>query len=79
MNEFIEKAVDVAGSQTSLARAIGCTSVFVHEMLHGKKKVSSRLCIPIENAVNGAVTRYDLRPDVFGEDPGKAKRKGRAA
>lgn len=79
MNHSIEKAVEIAGNQTALARAIGCTSVFVHEMLHGKKSVSAKLCIPIENAVNGAVTRYDLRPDVFGEDPGKAKRKGRAA
>jgi DNA-binding transcriptional regulator YdaS (Cro superfamily) len=26
-------------------------------------------CLPIERATGGAVTRYDLRPDIFGDAP----------
>ena len=30
-------------------------------------KVPAHHCIPIEVATKGAVTRYELRPDVFGK------------
>jgi DNA-binding transcriptional regulator YdaS (Cro superfamily) len=68
-NAFIAAAVASAGSQTELARRIGCSQVFVHQMLHGLRGVSAKLCLPIERATNGAVTRYELRPDIFGEAP----------
>lgn len=29
-------------------------------------------CLAIEAATNGAVTRYELRPDVYGEPPCQA-------
>ena len=32
-------------------------------------KVPAERCMAIEQATNGAVTRYDLRPDVFGPAP----------
>jgi DNA-binding transcriptional regulator YdaS (Cro superfamily) len=63
----IEKAVEVVGSQSELARQIGCSQVFVHHMVHGMRSIPPRFCRPIEHATNGAVTRYELRPDVFGE------------
>lgn len=59
----------VGGSQAELARRIGCTQVFAHQMTHGLRSISARLCIPIERATDGAVTRYELRPDVFGPAP----------
>ena len=68
-NALIIAAVAAVGSQTELARRIGCSQVFVHQMQHGTRKVSPRLCLPIERATGGAVTRYDLRPDIFGEAP----------
>ena len=66
-NDLIAAAVAAAGSQTELARRIGCSQVFVHQMLRGRRAVSARLCLPIERATGGAVTRYELRPDVFGD------------
>lgn len=78
-NAFIAAAVASAGSQTELARRIGCSQVFVHQMVHGLRGVSARLCLPIERATNGAVTRYDLRPDIFGEAPDGAAGKEDAA
>ncbi len=68
-NDLIATAVAAVGSQTELAHRIGCSQVFVHQMLRGRRAVSARLCLPIERATGGAVTRYDLRPDIFGEAP----------
>jgi len=33
------------------------------------KRVPSEHCIPLETACGGDVTRYDMRPDVFGPAP----------
>lgn len=33
-------------------------------------QVPAERCIDVETATSGAVTRYDLRPDVFGPAPG---------
>lgn len=35
----------------------------------GVRRVPAEHCRAIEQATNGAVTRYDLRPDVFGASP----------
>jgi DNA-binding transcriptional regulator YdaS (Cro superfamily) len=76
MNQIIQKAIDSVGSQAALARAIGVSSAFVNDMVSGKKPVPAERCIAIESATGATVTRYDLRPDVFGEPPAK---RGRAA
>ena len=31
--------------------------------------VPAERCLAIENATGGAITRYELRPDVFGQPP----------
>jgi DNA-binding transcriptional regulator YdaS (Cro superfamily) len=74
MNTHIEKAVAIVGSQAALARLIGTSQPFVNDMLHERKRVPADLCIPIEKAAKGAVTRYDLRPGAFGEAPVKSKK-----
>lgn len=35
----------------------------------GNPQVPPEYCVAIEEIVNGAVTRYELRPDVFGAAP----------
>lgn len=62
----IEKAVAVCGSQAELARRIGVTTVFAHQMVRGIKKIPPGLCRKIEHATDGQVTAEALRPDVFG-------------
>lgn len=73
MNNQIEKSVAVVGSQAALARAIKKSCPFVNDMLHNRKRVPAELCLAIEKACGGQVTRFDLRPDVFGESPAKSK------
>lgn len=69
MNPEISKAVEIIGSQSKLARVLNCSPVFVHLMLKQGKRVPATMCLQIERACKKQVTRYDLRPDVFGDDP----------
>ncbi len=63
-NTAIERAVDAAGSQSALARELGVTHQAVQQWVaDGKPPV--RRAIDIEIAVNGAVTREELRPDIY--------------
>ena len=70
--EAIRKAVDTLGGQPALAKALGVTPGAVGHWCVGYRPVPPKRCIPIEKATEGAVTRYDLRPDVFGKGPDDA-------
>ncbi|MET0332579.1 MAG: helix-turn-helix domain-containing protein [Dyella sp.] len=76
-NTAIQVATKLAGGQAALARAVGVTQPLVWQWCAGRRPVAPQHCIKIEESTKGQVTRYDLRPDVFGEAP-KAK-KARAA
>lgn len=67
----LKRAVELAGGQSSLARAIGVKQQHVWNWLNRDGKTPPERAIPIEVAVGGAVTRYELRPDVFGEPPAR--------
>jgi DNA-binding transcriptional regulator YdaS (Cro superfamily) len=69
MSTPIEKAVETVGSRVALASALGVSPSLVWQWLNGKRPVAASHCRAIEAATNGAVTRYELRPDVFGDAP----------
>lgn len=73
MNQHIKTAVDIHGSQRALAEVLDVKPVQVFKWYHGVSAVPAGRCMAIEESVNGAVTRYDLRPDVFGEAPKSKK------
>jgi DNA-binding transcriptional regulator YdaS (Cro superfamily) len=54
------------GNAKSLAESLGVSISYVSQMASGKSPISPERCIPIEIATKGQVTRYELRPDVFG-------------
>lgn len=63
------KAIEVCKTQTELARRIGGkvkTGHIYHWLNHG---VPPERCPAIERATGGKVTRYEIRPDVFGTQP----------
>lgn len=64
----LQRAVLLAGNQTRLARKIGKGQAHVAMWLK-RGRVAPTACIAIETAVDGRVTRYELRPDVFGPPP----------
>lgn len=69
MQTPISRAIEIVGSQADLARLLETTPSFVNQWATGKRPMPARFAIPIERATNGAVTRYDLCPDVFGAPP----------
>lgn len=64
----LEKATAAVGGASELARALELpwASTVTN---WSKRGVPAERCIAIERATNGAVTRYELRPDVFGDPP----------
>ena len=52
-------------SQVATARIVGVSPQAVSEILRRGKRVPAEWCLPIETATAGAVTRHDLRPDLY--------------
>ena len=62
----IQKAIDYAGSQAALARLLGVTRAYV-SLMAKEGAVSAPWACKIEIATEGACTRMDMRPDLFGD------------
>jgi len=63
----LDKAIEIVGSQTSLASKLGVSPQAVQQWVIKKKPPASRV-LQIEKAVNGEVTRSELRPDLYPPD-----------
>ena len=72
MNPIKQAIRAVGGQQSELAKRISVTAQAVNQWVGGLRPVPAKHCIAIEEATEGAVTRYDLRPDVFGQQPSEA-------
>jgi|TARA_R110000822_G_C15317873_1_gene493395 DNA-binding transcriptional regulator YdaS (Cro superfamily) len=70
----LSKAITTVGGQGKLAGLIGKRQGHIGNWLHRDKKVPAEVCVAIETATGGEVTRYDLRPDVFGPPPKRTRR-----
>ena len=66
---FIRRAVEIAGSQAKLAEGMGCSQQFISWLLHRAENISGEIAVACEIATAGAITRHDLRPDLFGPKP----------
>lgn len=62
----IERAIEIHGSQVKLAHAIGCSQQYISWLLSEAKQISAEKAVEFEKATGGAVSRHDLRPDIFG-------------
>jgi DNA-binding transcriptional regulator YdaS (Cro superfamily) len=65
--------VDV-NAREALARDLGASPDYLYQIATNRRQASPALAIKIETATNGAVTRADLRPDLWGDTPKPAKR-----
>ncbi|MFS1525345.1 transcriptional regulator [Microbulbifer sp. 2304DJ12-6] len=65
----ITKAISLLGTQKKIADMLKIPPACVSQWYRGARKVPPRHCRRIEQATNGVVTRYDLRPDIFGPVP----------
>jgi DNA-binding transcriptional regulator YdaS (Cro superfamily) len=60
----IERAAFAVGGQTALARELGLRPQTVQKMC-SKGRVKAEHVLPIERITKGAVTRHELRPDLY--------------
>lgn len=67
MNAITTACVFVGG-QVAMAALIGVTPQAINQWVK-TGRVPAERCRAIEAATGVQVTRYDLRPDVFGENP----------
>lgn len=60
----LNRAIEIAGGVTALASRLKTTPQVVNNW-RARKSVPPERCAEIEAATNGAVTREQLRPDIF--------------
>ena len=72
--EALQRAVDIAGSQTELAKQLAeimglpIQQQHVWKWLNTVPTLPAEYCLPIEQATNGSVSRYELRPDIYPDE-----------
>ena len=64
MNNAINRACEIIGSQAILAKMLGVHASLPSQWVNGHRPIPAERCIEIERATNGAVRCEDLRPDV---------------
>lgn len=65
---ILQPLIESAGSQAAFARRIGAAPAFVWQWLSGVRPISPRYARAIE--AEFGVSRYVLRPNIFGQGPG---------
>lgn len=48
---------------------LGVSQGLVWQWLNGKTRITAERALDIEQKTSGSVSRYELRPDVFGSSP----------
>lgn len=59
----LQRAIEVAGGQTALAKKIKTSQGHVWAWLNRDKKVPAEYVLPIERATG--ISRHELRPDIY--------------
>ena len=62
---YLQKAIDYAGSQAKLSKALGLTQQGVSFLINQAQQISPETAIAIEEFTNGEVLRENLRPDLY--------------
>ncbi len=68
ITKSLEKIIAIAGSQTALAKELGIQQQAISEWLQ-KGTIPPHRVLKLEEIVKGAVTRHELRPDIYPRDP----------
>lgn len=63
--QHMQRAVDLFGNQSKLARACGMPQPSLWYILNGKRAIYAEAAVAIEEATQGQVTRVQLRPDLW--------------
>lgn len=61
----VQRAVDCLGTQEALGRAINKSQQYIWNLLNTAKEIKAEVAVAIDRETKGAVSKHDLRPDVF--------------
>lgn len=53
--------------KSQLAKRLKTSKVYLYQLAYGRRRPDWKYAIRIETATDGRVTRYELRPDIFGK------------
>jgi DNA-binding transcriptional regulator YdaS (Cro superfamily) len=72
VTNIVDKAIDLAGSQAALAKMLdgrGGRRCYSQKIAKWQKagQVPADWCIDVEQVLDGQITRYEMRPEVFCE------------
>lgn len=68
--KHISRAIKLAGGQSQLSKALKLRSQStVSQWVTKRRPLPAKHCLKIEFITGGQVTRYQLRPDIFGKAP----------
>jgi DNA-binding transcriptional regulator YdaS (Cro superfamily) len=67
VRDLLQAAINKAGSQAKLGKAVGCTQ---NAIFQAKKRgaVTAEMAVAIEKATDGEIRKEQLRPDLFAQD-----------
>ena len=69
----LERAIELVGGQSALARACGIKQGHVWAWLNKTSKCPAEHVLSIEEATGGTVTRHQLRPDLYPDSISRAE------
>lgn len=61
----LRRAIEILGSQSRAAEVVGVKQPTISWTSRHGAKVPAEWCIPLEVATEAAVTRHELRPDLY--------------
>lgn len=61
--EAFAKAIEIAGSQTKLAKVCGCTQGNISQLIRAGKPLPAEYVLKVE--AETGISRHDLRPDLY--------------
>lgn len=64
LKDHIKRAIELRGSQAKLADAMGCSQQQISYLLKADS-ITAEMAIKVDLATGGAVSKRDLRPDIF--------------
>lgn len=66
--DALQAIKDCLGSGSEVARRLGIKPAAVNQW----SRVPHERCLDLERLTEGKVTRYQMRPDIYGEPPAEA-------
>lgn len=63
--EGLKKVLKHVGGQNALARLLSVAQPSVYRWVHNAQRIPAEHVLKIEKALNGKISRHEIRPDIY--------------